>query len=229
MPVGGGGFAKFMTNTKQDALPIDSAAIASSDASVSAALVAAMQEILPFEFLLLILATIGVVFIVPQICGCKQFWKNCFTPCRWWYPPSQWKMDVLNFIVNIHWVIVIFNKLITPITLVFSCLLWQLSSFVTGTPSSFSTIIKNGGHSCSPSFSLLLRLSQRSFSPFSWDLDIAGLPLDSLFQSLSGAPSSSHGPSPSTNASPVVHADHGHQNKKASKSFPNNLKPMISQ
>lgn len=107
MPVGGGGFAKFMTNTKQDALPINSATITSQDAGVSAALVAAMQEILPFQFLLLLLATIGVVFHVPQICGCKQFWKNCFTQCRWWYPPSQWKMDVLNFIVNIHWVIVI--------------------------------------------------------------------------------------------------------------------------
>lgn len=110
MPIGSGGFAKFMTNTKQhqQALPIESAALATGAVlDAKAAVFAAAQEIIPYGLIILILGAISVSFLTPQICGCKQFWKNCFTKCRWWYPPGQVWMDVFNFVVNIHWVIVL--------------------------------------------------------------------------------------------------------------------------
>lgn len=110
MPIGGGGFAKFMTNTKQhqQALPVEGAALATGAVlDAKAAIGAAMQEIIPYGLIVLILGAISVAFLTPQICGCKQFWKNCFTKCRWWYPPGQVWMDVLNFVVNLHWVVVL--------------------------------------------------------------------------------------------------------------------------
>lgn len=111
MPLGTGashdihskGFAKYTHNIK----PHATAGNVVAHADPGSAIFSGLQEVLPFPLLALVLAVIGVVFHVPQICGCKEFWKNCFTECRWWYPPRNWIMDIINFVVNIHWVVVI--------------------------------------------------------------------------------------------------------------------------